>query len=392
MMSAGATPPGVFLKVASVSYEGSIFGWDVAPDSESHDAGLQTTLSFGFHCSAGSLRALAVSASGKYMCCGGMDERIHVFDVESKRAVGEITGHTGAVTCLCFIGDTNLLSGSEDTTICIWRVYDWQCLHILGGHKAGVNGIGVHPSGKLALTVSKDSLLKTWNLVHGRCAFTRRLKKPADKVLWHADGQYYLLVMDSELQLFNSEDNNTCVVSCSFGNRINQAVFCNTASGNDAASSCIAVVCENKMLHIVELTGKKVTGDGVDLSSVLENGRPRDMWSCKPAAVGSAEMQEIIREEGDCLAIVTSNGLLVVLSCRAVCQQVAEEQAAGADIADAVLSSMQITAQPRLTALTAWVPVAKPSKKKERKEKDDVVEKVGDEKKRKVKFAEAEDS
>jgi hypothetical protein len=105
-------------------------------------------------------------------------------------------------------------------------------------------------------------------------------------------------------------------------------------------------------------------------------------------------MQEIIREEGDCLAIVTSNGLLVVLSCRAVCQQVAEEQAAGADIADAVLSSMQITAQPRLTALTAWVPVTKPSKKKERKEKDDVAveEKVGDKKKRKVKFAEAEDS
>ena len=44
----------------------------------------------------------------------------------------ELQQHSGAVTCLAFVGSTHLLSGSADSTICIWRVHDWTCLQILG--------------------------------------------------------------------------------------------------------------------------------------------------------------------------------------------------------------------------------------------------------------------
>ena len=380
------SPP--FVKVASVSYEGSVFGWDVAPATGS-EASLEATMTYGFHCSTGSLKVLAVSASGKYMCCGGTDERIHIFDVENKRAVGEIAGHTGAVTCLTFIGDTNLLSGSDDSTLCIWRVYDWQCLHILGGHKLGVNGIAVHPSGKLALSVSKDNTLKTWNLVHGRCAFTRRLKGPADKVLWNAAGDYYLLVIGSDLQIYSAEDSTSCAASFSFGSRINQAVF--TSTGDSAAiHAAVAVICDNKMLHVVDLSGKKFTAEGVDLSAVLDDGRPRDMWSCQPAVVGTEDMQEILQEEGHCLSVVTSNGLLVVLSCRTLCHLDAEN---GDDVSHALLSSMQITAQPRLTAVVSWVPSIKEDKQArapKRSQDDTARQDDVDDGKKRVKFAPAE--
>jgi WD40 repeat protein len=39
--------------------------------------------------------------------------------------------------------------------------------HIEGGHKGPIHDIAVHPSGKLALSVSKDNTMKLWNLVHG---------------------------------------------------------------------------------------------------------------------------------------------------------------------------------------------------------------------------------
>lgn len=41
----------------------------------------------------------------------------------------------GAITSLEFFGQSHLLSGSADNSICIWRTSDWNCLHILGGHK-----------------------------------------------------------------------------------------------------------------------------------------------------------------------------------------------------------------------------------------------------------------
>jgi len=40
-------------------------------------------------------------------------------------------------------------------------------MHILGGHKNGVLDIAIHPSGKIALTVSKDDTMKLWNLIEG---------------------------------------------------------------------------------------------------------------------------------------------------------------------------------------------------------------------------------
>jgi WD40 repeat protein len=115
---------------------------------------------------------------------------------------------------LCFL---------QDFTLCIWRVYDWQCVHILGGHKDTITDFSIHPTGKMALSVSKDHTLKLWNLVQGtlvssvscrfqpddnfflwhlgRCAFTRRLKQPTDQVIWHSTGDYYLLVSTKDIQV-----------------------------------------------------------------------------------------------------------------------------------------------------------------------------------------------
>jgi len=243
--------------------------------------------------------------------------------------------------------------------------------------------------------VAKDNTLKTWNLVHGRCAFTRRLRGSANKVLWHSDGEHYLLVIDSELQVYKASDNSTCAAKFSFGSRINQAIFCSPGpiklNAEELGSTCcIAAVCDNKIIHVVNGSGKKLTSDGVDLTSILDSGRPRDMWSCKPAAVGSPEMREILREEGDCLSIVTSNGLLVVISCRAICQlsdAKDDKSNSEVEISHAVLTSDQIKAQPRLTAIVSWVQSASaPSKKRDQperdKEKDDA-----DDGKKKVKFA-----
>ena len=51
-----------------------------------------------------------VSKSGRYLVCGGMDERIRLFDLNINKAIGELTNHTGAITALEFYGDSYLLS------------------------------------------------------------------------------------------------------------------------------------------------------------------------------------------------------------------------------------------------------------------------------------------
>ncbi|RYG59598.1 hypothetical protein EON64_20070, partial [archaeon] len=212
------------LRVVACSYEGSLFGWNV-PLNDTPDVGDKTSdLKFGFNVTVSSLKTVAVSSSGRFLATGGSNERISLFNVADNKGIGDVSGHSGSVTSLKFFEDSMLLSASEDGTLYIWRVHDWEHLHILGGHKDVVFDFAIHPSGKLALSVSKDHTLKLWNLIQGRCAFTRRLRIPADLVKFHPQGDVYLLSAAREVQIFNTSD-NSLVGSYTSSHRINSVDF-----------------------------------------------------------------------------------------------------------------------------------------------------------------------
>jgi WD40 repeat protein len=100
-----------FLRIAACSYEGSLFGWKIEEDTEQVE--LTSKLTFGFNASIGTLKAIAVSHSGKFLVVGGMDERIRIYDMHDNKAVGELSQHTGAITSLKFFKDSYLISASE---------------------------------------------------------------------------------------------------------------------------------------------------------------------------------------------------------------------------------------------------------------------------------------
>ena len=70
-------------------------------------------MSFGFNCSQGALKSIAVSSSGVYLSCGGTDERIRLFNVAENRSMGELGLHEGAITALEFFEDSHMISGSD---------------------------------------------------------------------------------------------------------------------------------------------------------------------------------------------------------------------------------------------------------------------------------------
>ncbi|KAJ1428561.1 WD40-repeat-containing domain protein [Ochromonadaceae sp. CCMP2298] len=366
MNSASEATPQPLLRIAACSYEGSLFGWSVDENAEQLE--LTSNLTFGFNVSKASLKAIARSESGKYLVVGGMDERIHIYDMYTNKAVGELSQHTGAVTSLSFYKDSYLISGSEDFSLCIWRVYDWQCVHILGGHKNTINDFSIHPTGMLAMSVSKDHTMKLWNLVQGRCAFTRRLKHiSTEQVVWHPSGQFYMLVSANEVELFLASD-NSCAANMVHRSRVNRATFTNVGEGEGGWR--IATVCDNKSLNLFNISGAQTAC--VDLTP-LGNGRPRDIWSSdiNSSAVQQADMLAAVSRESACLVVATSMGQVLVLGVGAVeaLGLQGQEGTEEASVETALLSSHQLRAEPRMTALLAWNPVsaaalAKVSKKR----------------------------
>lgn len=100
---------------------------------------------------------------------------LRIYDLKKRKDLGSLVQHNGAITALRFYSRTHLLSASEDGTICIWRTRDWECMATMKGHKGRVNGLSVHPSGKIAISVGKDKTLRLWNLMTGRKASANKL-------------------------------------------------------------------------------------------------------------------------------------------------------------------------------------------------------------------------
>ncbi|KAF8408846.1 hypothetical protein HHK36_004915 [Tetracentron sinense] len=99
-----------------------------------------------------------------------------------------------------------LKSASDDGTVCIYDADPFVLLKTIAVHKKGVSDLSIHPSGKLALTVGRDSFLAMLNLVRGRRSFYCRLDKEASLVKFDLEGGRFFMVAEEKVSVHDSED------------------------------------------------------------------------------------------------------------------------------------------------------------------------------------------
>lgn len=136
------------------------------------DTQLETIISTPSH--IGCVRA--IGSSKRYSISGGNDELINVFDIAKCRQLGNMGGsvHTSSISAVAVSDEHGLLvSGCEDGQVAITRLKDFETLRSFKGHKSAVLGLSIHPSGRLALSISTDNTLRMWDLTRGTCAAVR---------------------------------------------------------------------------------------------------------------------------------------------------------------------------------------------------------------------------
>lgn len=178
--------------IVAGSYEGGLHGWE------------NNTLAFSFVAHTGCVRSVAINK--KLLISGGDDEVIKIFNLKSRKQVGEAERQQGTITALAFC-HSHALSGSGDGSICVWR--DWECVHILGGHKAAVSCVAPHPSGRMALSTGDDRTLRLWDLVSGRSAFITRTRGTPRLCAWCDDGSKYLVVTGQKVDVKDTVEGTT---------------------------------------------------------------------------------------------------------------------------------------------------------------------------------------
>ncbi|CAI8037936.1 p21-activated protein kinase-interacting protein 1-like [Geodia barretti] len=155
-----------------------------------------------FRCSghSGSVRAVAIH--GQWLATGSTDETIRLYNLRDCSEIGSLVHHEGSITWLEFSGD-QMYSASEDGNIAVWRTGTWECTKTLTGHKGPVKCLCVHPSGKLALSVGRDRILRTWDLSTGIAVFRQKLKEVAQQVKLSDCAKYYALSYKVTIDLYS---------------------------------------------------------------------------------------------------------------------------------------------------------------------------------------------
>lgn len=216
-----------------------------------------------FHFQAHSLSIRCMDIAKRYLVTGSNDEHIKIYDLQKRKELGTLLQHQGSITSLVFSDDkededeevekdeekedskkqkqiqnqkksgrsvkkniieTNvdgnkilshksgkwLLSASDDGKIVIWRTKDWETYGILKGHQGRINDLAIHPSGRIAVSVSEDKTIKLWNLMTAKKASTLKLRgrdtlgQSGQSVRFNKDGEYFIISFINKLILFNT--------------------------------------------------------------------------------------------------------------------------------------------------------------------------------------------
>ena len=187
--------------VIAGTYEGGVVGFEVSV-SKADEVEIEQIVSTSCH--IGCVRSSA--SAGRYAATGGSDEMISVFDVKKRTQLGSMGGsvHTSTITALAVCANPGLLvSGSEDGQIAITRIKDCKTLRSFKGHQSTVLDLAMHPTGRVALSISSDNTLRMWDLTRGTCAAVRKISDtkrsvaPSMSVKYTPEGSRYCVLLSS---------------------------------------------------------------------------------------------------------------------------------------------------------------------------------------------------
>ncbi|CAK5267221.1 unnamed protein product [Mycena citricolor] len=239
-------------KIVAGSYEKLLYGLEGTISCEEGSSiptyNLEPIFIFPAHVSC--IKVVAASPhGGKWLATGSADEIIKVWDLRRRKEIGGLMHHEGSITHLTFPSRSHLLSASEDGTLCLFRARDWSVLRTLRGHKARVNSVAVHPSGKVALSVGKDRALRMWDLMRGKGVASTKLGKEGEVVQWSTDGTLFVVQSAAILDIYTTD--MILIHTITHPSRIHDVKFCRRVEGE---GDILLVGAEDKKLTIYDVS------------------------------------------------------------------------------------------------------------------------------------------
>jgi WD40 repeat protein len=110
------------------------------------------------------VQSVAFSPDGRTLASAGPDRRVHLWDVDRRRHLGSLTGHTEDVHSVTFSPDgRTLASGGLDQAVILWDVSDQRQVATLSGHADWVRALAFSRDGRTLASSGADGSVFLWD-------------------------------------------------------------------------------------------------------------------------------------------------------------------------------------------------------------------------------------
>ncbi|KAJ1680032.1 hypothetical protein EV182_000815, partial [Spiromyces aspiralis] len=139
--------------LATASYDGQVRIWTQRGE-----------LRYVMRLHQGPVIALKWNKKGDYLLSGSLDKTIVVWDTLKGEYKQQLEAHKGPVLDVDWLDNTTFASGSDDMLLMVWMVGENKPIKTFVGHKAWINMVNWHPSGKYIASASDDGTAKVWSM------------------------------------------------------------------------------------------------------------------------------------------------------------------------------------------------------------------------------------
>lgn len=136
--------------------------------------------------------------NNQLVACGGLDNLCSIYKLEGEptsvnRATKELAAHDGYLSCCRFIGPSNIITSSGDSTCIYWDVERGETLNHFNDHGGDAMSVAISPTDQnLFISGSCDATCKLWDIRDNKCICTfQGHESDINYVAFFPDGQAF---------------------------------------------------------------------------------------------------------------------------------------------------------------------------------------------------------
>jgi WD40 repeat protein len=122
------------------------------------------------------ITAVKATVDGRLAVSASADGIVKIWDVQARKEIAKLTGHSGEVDLAISDESRRIVSGSlftastptlPDRSVKVWDLDSGRLLHTMEGHTAAVSAVAMMPGGARAVSTAQDHTLRVWDLETG---------------------------------------------------------------------------------------------------------------------------------------------------------------------------------------------------------------------------------